>query len=112
MSELDDHPRAEDLDLGKILAALADPSRRKVIADLLHEADGTVRTCWSFNLPVGKSTLTHHFKVLKDSGLVISLDRGNRREVVLRKEDLDTRFPGLLDVIKNERPAAEPASSA
>lgn len=102
MSAPDDHPRVEDLELGKIFAALADPSRRKVIADLLHEADGTVRTCWSFELPVAKSTLTHHFKVLKDSGLVISLDKGNRREVVLRKQDLDERFPGLLDVIRNE----------
>jgi DNA-binding transcriptional ArsR family regulator len=102
MPELDDHPRADELELGKIFAALADPSRRKVIADLLKEADGTVRTCWSFNLPVAKSTLTYHFKVLKDSGLVISLDRGNRREVVLRKQELDQRFPGLLDVIKNE----------
>jgi len=102
MPELDDHPTMAELELGKIFAALADPSRRKVIADLLKEADGTVRTCWSFSLPVAKSTLTHHFKVLKDSGLVISLDRGNRREVVLRKQELDQRFPGLLDVIKSE----------
>jgi DNA-binding transcriptional ArsR family regulator len=98
----DDHPQTADLDLGKVLAALADPHRRKVIGDLLREADGAVRTCWSFDLPVAKSTITHHFKVLRDSGLVISLDMGNRREVVLRKEDLDHRFPGLLDVIRNE----------
>jgi len=104
MPQDDDHPKTENLELGKILAALADPSRRKVIADLLNEAEGTVRTCWSFELPVAKSTLTHHFKVLKDSGLVISVDRGNRREVVLRKQDLDQRFPGLLDVIKNDAP--------
>nr|WP_055586373.1 ArsR family transcriptional regulator [Peterkaempfera griseoplana] len=94
------------MDLGRIFAALSDASRRQVISDLLNEPAGTVRTCWSFNLPVAKSTLSHHFNVLRDCGLVSSVNRGNRREVVLRKEELDSRFPGLLDLIKADRPDA------
>ncbi|WP_020380432.1 ArsR/SmtB family transcription factor [Nocardiopsis chromatogenes] len=96
-------PTMDELDLGRIFAALADPSRRKVVSDLLNEPVGTVRTCWSFELPVAKSTLSHHFKVLRESGLVSSIDLGNRREVVLRKEELDQRFPGLLALVKDDR---------
>ena len=100
----DDHPRMEDITLSAVFAALAEPSRRKVVSDLLREEEGSVRTCWSFDLPVAKSTLTHHFAVLREAGLVTSVDRGNRREVSLRKRELDQRFPGLLDLIAGESP--------
>ncbi len=73
------------------------------MAVLLDEAEGTTRTCWSFRLPVAKSTVTHHFKVLREAGLVLTVDRGNRREVELRRDDLNRRFPGLLELIRNEQ---------
>ncbi|WP_367404100.1 ArsR/SmtB family transcription factor [Kocuria marina] len=92
----------DEIELGAVLSALADPHRRQVIRDLVHDAEGAERSCTSFGLDLSKSTRSHHFKVLREAGLVHQVDRGNRSEVTLRRRDLDTRFPGLLDLIGNE----------
>jgi DNA-binding transcriptional ArsR family regulator len=93
---------AADLDLGDVLSALSDPHRRKVIHDLTQEPDGTTRSCTSFGLDLSKSTRSHHFKVLREAGLVHQVDLGNRSEVSLRRDDVDSRFPGLLALISAE----------
>lgn len=99
----------EEIELGAVLSALADPHRRKVIRDLVNDADGSERSCTSFGLDLSKSTRSHHFKVLREAGLVHQVDRGNRSEVTLRRHDLETRFPGLLALIGQEgTPAQEP----
>lgn len=95
----DDAPYADELDLGTVMAALADPHRRRVVVELLAEPEGTERTCASFALPVSKSTNTFHFRVLREAGLTYDENYGNRRGVSLRKADLDARFPGLLEVV-------------
>ncbi|MEU6091820.1 helix-turn-helix transcriptional regulator [Streptomyces sp. NPDC047085] len=100
MPDLEGHPALEEMDLRAVLNALADPLRYGVISALLREPEGTARTCASFNLPVSKSTTTHHFRILRESGLVRQVDRGNSRAATLRKDDLDKRFPGLLDLIR------------
>lgn len=89
----------EQIELGAVLSALADPHRRKVVRDLAKDADGSERSCSSFGLDLSKSTRSHHFKVLRAAGLVHQVDRGNRSGVTLRRRDLDTRLPGLLDLI-------------
>jgi DNA-binding transcriptional ArsR family regulator len=109
MADESGHPAPDEMDLGRVLAALSDPVRRKVVADLLREPDGAERTCASFELPVSKSTCTHHFRVLRESGLVRDVDYGNRRGVRLRRPELDLRFPGLLGLVAREarsRPAS------
>lgn len=88
-----------EIALGAVLSALADPHRRKVIHDLVNDVDGSERSCTSFGLDLSKSTRSHHFKVLREAGLVHQVDKGNRSEVTLRRRDLDDRFPGLLDLI-------------
>lgn len=103
MPDAEGHPDVMEMDLGSVLAAVADPLRRRVVQDLLADADGTERTCTSFELGLAKSTLTHHFRVLRESGLVWQVNRGNSRKVRLRRDDLDTRFPGLLRVLDAER---------
>ena len=60
------------------------------------------RTCVSFNLPVSKASLTHHFRVLREAGLIRQDDRGNSRGTTLRREDVDARFPGLLALIASD----------
>ncbi|WP_280340935.1 ArsR/SmtB family transcription factor [Nocardia neocaledoniensis] len=91
-----------ELELGTVLAALADPLRRRVITLLaLDHTDGD-RSCSSFDLPVTKATRTHHFRVLRQAGLVRQIDYGNRSTVALRRADLDARFPGLLDLLVAE----------
>nr|BFD94303.1 winged helix-turn-helix domain-containing protein [Kitasatospora sp. Xyl93] len=100
MPDPEGHPSTEEMDLRTVLNALADPLRYGVVAALLREAEGTARTCASFDLPVSKSTLTHHFRVLREAGLIRQVDRGNSRAATLRREDLDRRFPGLLDLVR------------
>lgn len=104
-------PERDELELGKILDALSDPNRRRVVVMLLEEPEGTERTCTSFALPVSKSTSTFHFRVLREAGLTYDLSYGNRRGVSLRRTDLDARFPGLLDAI-GKASATEDISTA
>ncbi|MFD8750297.1 ArsR/SmtB family transcription factor [Kitasatospora sp. NPDC059577] len=101
MPDPEGHPSAEEMDLRTVLNALADPLRYGVISALLREAEGVARTCASFELPVSKSTITHHFRVLREAGLVRQVDRGNSRAATLRREELDERFPGLLGLIRS-----------
>lgn len=91
-------PELADVDLGTALSALADPHRREVVLQLLR-GDGGERACSSFPLPIAKSTRTHHWKVLRQAGLVRQRDAGNGTFVRLRREEFDARFPGLLDVL-------------
>lgn len=102
MPDVDGHPDASEMELGLILAALADPLRRRVVAELVWEPEGIERTCASFGLPVSKASLTHHFRVLREAGLIRQVDYGNRRATTLRRSDLDNRFPGLLGLIAAE----------
>jgi DNA-binding transcriptional ArsR family regulator len=92
-----EHPQRHQLDLAAVLHALSDPRRLRIVAEL--EADGGERTCNSFNLPIVKSTCTHHFKVLREAGLIHQRVVGTRRVSTLRRADLDARFPGLLDAV-------------
>lgn len=57
------------------------------------------RTCGSFDLPVGKTTASHHFSVLRSAGLLEQRDHGARRLNRLRREEFSERFPGLLDLV-------------
>ena len=50
-------------------------------------------------LPVSKSTASHHYKVLREAGLIEARVEGTRRYYTLRTDDLEARFPGLLDSV-------------
>ncbi|MEU3721926.1 helix-turn-helix domain-containing protein [Streptomyces sp. NPDC031705] len=105
MPDDEGHPAVEEIELGKVLAALADPLRRRVVRELATAPEGTARTCASFALPVSKATVTHHFRTLREAGLIHQVDRGNSRMAALRRADLESRFPGLLAILASE-PAA------
>ncbi|MEY7970370.1 ArsR/SmtB family transcription factor [Saccharomonospora xinjiangensis] len=102
MPDTEGHPDVAEMTLQAVLSALADPLRRKVIRDLVNDQPGAERTCVSFELGVSKSTLTHHFRVLRESGLVYQVNRGNSRKVTLRRHDIESRFPGLLALVAEE----------
>lgn len=98
-------PSREELKLEAVLHALSDPQRLTIVRSLAE--DPTPRPCGSFGLDVSKSTKTHHFRVLRESGLITQEVQGTSRLSSLRREDLDARFPGLLDaVLTAERIAA------
>lgn len=95
-------PSVDDLELGPVLAALADPLRREAVAKLALLPAGAERGCAAFGFPVAKASLTHHFRVLREAGLIHQIDYGNRRASCLRRADIDDRFPGLLDMLRSE----------
>jgi DNA-binding transcriptional ArsR family regulator len=90
------HPAQHEIELAAVLHALSDPVRLRIVAGL---SSGDKRTCGSFDLPVTKSTCTHHFRVLREAGVIRQRLEGTTRLNSLRREDLDTRFPGLLDSV-------------
>jgi len=92
------HPPKEDISLFTILYALSEPLRFNIIEQLV---DGQELTCGAFklNLNRGKSTMTHHFKVLRDAGLIQTRVDGREHYTSLRRDDIEQRFPGLLDTM-------------
>jgi DNA-binding transcriptional ArsR family regulator len=102
MPDAEGHPHREEIDLQAVLHALADPLRYRVVVALAREPDGTERHCSSFGLPVSKSTRTHHFRILREAGLIMQVDRGNSRMAQLRRADLEARFPGLLGLLAQD----------
>jgi DNA-binding transcriptional ArsR family regulator len=93
-------PPAEELDLATVLQALSDPIRLQIVAEL---AIGGERACGSFDLPIAKSTCSHHFRVLREAGVVCQRIDGKNRFNRLRRVTLEQRFPGLVDAILNAR---------
>jgi len=92
------HPERSELDFTAVLAALSDPVRLMIVARLADAGPDGELACGTFALPVSKSTQSGHFKVLRESGVIHQRDEGTRRMNRLRREDLDDRFPGLLDL--------------
>lgn len=91
------YPSSDELQLVDVLHALSDPVRLQMVR-LLDRAEGSV-ACGRMPVPVGKSTKSHHFKVLREAGVVRAHDDGTRRYYTLRRDDLDARVPGLLDTV-------------
>ena len=92
------HPKRADLELARVLHALSDPVRLQMVA-ALDSCSREGAACNSFDVPVTKSTCTHHFKVLREAGVIQQRQVGTSRLNTLRREDLEARFPGLLDTI-------------
>jgi DNA-binding transcriptional ArsR family regulator len=91
------HPARDEIELSAVLHALSDPVRLSMVRALA--AAGDEQSCRSFDVPVTKSTCTHHFKVLREAGVIHQRQHGTARLNALRAEDLEARFPGLLGTI-------------
>jgi DNA-binding transcriptional ArsR family regulator len=98
-----EHSHPDDVPVQAALAALADPVRVTLVRELADSAEWT-RSCGSFDVPVGKAALSHHFAVLRGAGLVEQRDEGPKRVNRLRREEFEARFPGLLDLVLREGP--------
>ncbi len=97
------HPAIEDVQLEGILHALSDPVRVAIFTDIAG-AD-CAQTCSAFaevnDKPVPKSSLSHHFKVLREAGLIHSERQGVEMRNTSRCVEVNERFPGLLPAILN-----------
>ncbi len=91
------HPKRSELDLAAVLHALSDPQRLRIVKRLAATDDPC--SCGAFDVDVTKSTLTHHFRVLREAGVIRQQLDGTSKLNSLRREDLDARFPGLLEAV-------------
>lgn len=101
-----DHPDRDAITLEGVLHALADPVRLGVVRALAERADQTCCEAAPFEVP--KSTLSNHYKILRAAGLIETRKAGVYAHSRLRREDVDARFPGLLEAVLAAK-AAEPA---
>ena len=92
------HPATADISLAGVMHALSDPTRLLIVAQLAA-TDGDVCGDIGTEADLHKSTFSHHYRVLREAGLTLTTVEGRNRIVRLRKEDLDARFPGLLDSV-------------
>jgi DNA-binding transcriptional ArsR family regulator len=91
-----DQPARDEIELPAVLHALSDPVRLGMVRELATSGECA---CRALHVPVTKSTATHHFKVLRDAGLIQQRRQGTSRLTSLRADDLEARFPGLLSTI-------------
>ena len=94
--QLLDMPRADELELVEVLHALSDPVRLHIVQEL---AAGGEQACGAMPLPVSASTRSHHLRILRAAGVTVTRVVGTQRMVSLRRDDLESRFPGLLDAV-------------
>jgi DNA-binding transcriptional ArsR family regulator len=94
-------PSVDDLDLTTILGALVDPARRTIMAVMYRgpEPFDCSASTWCANLGLTPPTVSHHFRTLREAGLTRTVVDGRTRNVRVRKEDVEKRFPGLLDAL-------------
>lgn len=94
------HPDLKDIDLATIFFALSDPIRLRIVRQIGNF--NKEYTCAELQ-PDGivKSTVSHHFKVLRESGIIYTRIEGTNRFVSLRHDELEARFPGLFTSIIN-----------
>ena len=97
------HPAIEDVTVEGILHALADPVRVSILAELA--AAQCSHTCSEFlrqdEKQIPKSTLSQHFRILREAGLVRAERRGVEMLNTSRCAEIEQRFPGLLPAIVN-----------
>jgi DNA-binding transcriptional ArsR family regulator len=90
------HPAVEEIELTAVMHALSDTARLTVVRTLAIENE---RACGTFDLGVSKATASHHYKVLREAGITRKRIEGSHHYLTLRRDDLDARFPGLLDAV-------------
>ena len=95
------HPETSEIELPAVLHALSDPHRLEIVRRL--DEDTEPRRCGSFSFDISKSTMTHHFRTLREAGVIRQERQGTTKMTELRREDLDARFPGLLDAVLSSK---------
>jgi DNA-binding transcriptional ArsR family regulator len=90
------HPSSNEIQLASVMAALSDPVRVAIVRALAAEGE---MACGILHLGVSPATRSHHYRVLREAGITLTRPEGTHRYVSLRREELDERFPGLLDAV-------------
>ncbi|HEY5398988.1 MAG TPA: metalloregulator ArsR/SmtB family transcription factor [Trebonia sp.] len=103
-------PAAEYLELPRVLAALAEPNRLATVQYVARSGEACCsEIIQEAGLTMTKSTFSHHLRILREAGVLTKRIQGTKGFTRLRKEDLDRRFPGLIDAVidaENQDPAS------
>ncbi|GAA5121121.1 helix-turn-helix transcriptional regulator [Luteolibacter yonseiensis] len=91
------HPKIEEIDLIDIMYALSDPTRVEIVMTLAGK--GRAMTCGELLIDRPKSSMSHHFKILRGAGLVETLIKGTEHINSLRLKELEERFPGVMKAV-------------
>jgi DNA-binding transcriptional ArsR family regulator len=90
------HPDCQQINLPGVLYALGDPIRLAIVRQLATRGE---QNCCDFDFAIARSTMSHHFKILRESGVVFSRKEGTQHLNSLRQQELDELFPGLLTAV-------------
>lgn len=90
------HPQPENIELSQVLHALGDPTRLSIVRKL---AQSECLSCGDVCTETPRSTLTHHLRILREAGVIHTTKQGQTHNNALRVDDLNQRFPKLLDTI-------------
>lgn len=82
------------VELVEVLHALSDRTRLAIVRELWTAPE---KACGTFNVDVATSTLTHHFRILREAGIIAQRPEGTRKLTSLRVAALDAAYPGLLE---------------
>lgn len=103
------HPSRDDITLEGLLAALADPTRLRIVRSLVKQQCCMSCTEAAPCPDMAKSTLSNHFRILREAGLIHTEKRGVEHRNIIRLDDVEARFPGLLKTILGFSDAEEKA---
>lgn len=95
-------PDMKDVDLVCVLRALGDPIRLKIVQEL-SDGQKHSKSMRKWDVEVQKSTMAHHYKTLRESGLTRTIVEGRSHSIQLRRAELDERFPGLIQSLVKTR---------
>lgn len=90
------HPEPGEINLDRVLSALSDPIRRDILQRI---ASRGAQFCGDLDYAVAKSTMSYHFKVLRESGLIHTEALGKHRRITRRDGVIEDLFPGLLPAV-------------
>lgn len=90
------HPERKDISLVTVLHALSDPARLGIVVKVARCGE---QPCKNFDVALAKSTLSQHIRILREAGITRTRALGTQRLISLRADDLNARFPGLLDSV-------------
>lgn len=102
------HPDKADISLEGVLYALGDPVRLEIVKRLACEEE---LPCAAIAMPLAKSTLSHHFKILREAGVIYCRKQGTQHMNSLRRKDLEACFPGLLEAVLQAAKRGKPATT-
>lgn len=91
------HPKLEQIELTDLMYALSDPARLEIVKAL--SCGSKTQTCSELNCDRPKSSMSHHFKILRESGLLETQIEGKEHKNSLRTAELEKKFPGLMKSI-------------